>query len=304
MFPRSHQEDPMSKLKNLFCTILTHAAPSSNYRGESEENRTIIQKITKNDHEYAVISPEAMRNALRDILAARELPVNRTRLLDEDQLAVEFKDFPNAEAYADDFLFGYLVADNKEMKKQKRPAKRDSVLRMNMAVALSPYRFDATFHQSPLNAGKSPWKNSNTSALLHREVSHTAYQFPFALNLNDCASKASWGKALLAAIGELSNVAGSHARSYFEMAPRSLVARLTPSLVCGFDTYGFDPQGGFPDLARVHKEDLPGAEFLIAGALGRDMKKEDRARLEGEGVRFFDNPQAALKQLATDGLGP
>jgi len=293
----------MSKLKNLFCTIMTNAAPSSNYRGESEENRTIIQKITKGNHEYAVVSPEAMRNALRDILAARELPTNRTRLLDEDQLAVEFKDYPNAEVYADDFLFGYLVADNKEMKKQKRPAKRDSVLRMNMAVALSPYRFDATFHQSPLNAGKSPWKNSTTSALLHREVSHTAYQYPFALNLNDCASKAPWGRALLAAIGELSNVAGSHARSYFEMAPRSLVARLTPSLVCGFDTYGFDGDGGFAELARVRTGDLPGKEFVAAGAIARDMKKEEKSRLEVEGVRFFDSPQVALAQLASDGLG-
>lgn len=293
----------MAKLKNLFCTVLTHAAPSSNYRGESEENRTIIQKITKGDHEYAVISPESMRNALRDILASRELPTNRTRLLDEDQLAVEFKDFPDADKYADDFLFGYLVADNKEMKKQKRPAKRDSVLRMNMALALTPYRFDATFHQSPLNAGASPWKNSTTSALLHREVSHTAYQFPFALNLNDCATKKPWGKALLAAIGELSNVAGSHARSYFEMAPRSLVARLTTSLVCGFDTYGFDMEGGFKDLGRVNKGDLPGGEFYVAGALAREMNEENKKRLESEGVKFFDNPQAALKKLANDGLG-
>ncbi len=293
----------MTKLKNLFCTVLTHAAPSSNYRGESEENRTIIQKITKGDHEYAVISPESMRNALRDILAQRELPMNRTRLRDEDQLAVEFKDFPNAEVYADDFLFGYLVADNKEMKKQKRPAKRDSVLRMNMAVALSPYRFDATFHQSPLNAGASPWKNSTSSALLHREVSHTAYQYPFALNLNDCAMKAKWGKALLGAIAELSNVAGSHARSYFEMAPRSLVARLTTSLVCGCDTYGFNVDGGFPDLSRVRDVDLPGNEFVVAGALAREMPVKDKERLEGEGVRFFDSPQAALHQLALDGLG-
>jgi CRISPR-associated protein Cst2 len=294
----------MSKLKNVFCTVLTHAAPSSNYRGESEENRTIIQKITKGDHEYAVVSPESMRNALRDILASRDLPTNRTRLLDADQLAVEFKDYPNADAFADDFLFGYLVADNKEMKKQKRPAKRDSVLRMNIAVALSPYRFDATFHQSPMNAGKSPWKNSTSSALLHREISHTAYQYPFALNLNDCAAKPEWAKALLGAIGELSNVAGGHARSYFEMAPRSLVARLTPSLVCGFDTYGFDAQGDFAELDRVRRDDLPGAEFVVAGALARDMKEEKKKRLQGEGVRFYDSPQVGLRQLALDGLGP
>jgi len=31
---------------NLFATVLTYAAPSANYRGESTENRSIIQKIT------------------------------------------------------------------------------------------------------------------------------------------------------------------------------------------------------------------------------------------------------------------
>lgn len=290
-------------LKNLFCTVLTYAAPSSNYRGESEENRTIIQKVTKGDHEYAVISPESMRNALREILAQRELPMNRRRLRDEDQLAVEFKDYPNPDEYADDFLFGYLVADNKEMKKLKRPAKRDSVLRMNMAVALHPYRFDATFHQSPLSGGASPWKNATSSALLHREVSHTAFQYPFALSLEDCKSHMPWAKALLAAIGELSNVAGGHARSYFEMAPRSLVARLTPSLVGGFDTYGFDRNGHFPELSRIHGGDLPGAEFVIAGALARELDSAEKQRLTSEGVRFFDNPQAALLALAKEGLG-
>jgi CRISPR-associated protein Cst2 len=294
----------MPTLKNLFCTVLTHAAPSSNYRGESEENRTVIQKITKGDHEYAVISPESMRNALRDILAARDLPTNRTRLHDEDQLAVEFKDYPNADAYADDFLFGYMVADPKEMKNLKRPSKRDSILRMNMAVALTPYRYDATFHQSPLNAGKSPWRNAGSSALLHREVSYTAYQYPFAVNLNDGATKPPWVKALLVAIGELSNVAGGHARSYYEMAPRSLVARLTPALVAGFDTYGFDASGGFTELGRIGKGDLTGREFVVAGALARDMDPKVRERLEKEGVRFFDNPQKALQKLAEDGFSP
>lgn len=290
-------------LKNLFCTVLTNAAPSSNYRGESEENRTVIQKVTRGDSEYAVISPESMRNALREILAQRELPMNRRRLRDEDQLAVEFKDYPDPDRYADDFLFGYLVADNKEMKKLKRSAKRDSILRMNLAIALEPYRFDATFHQSPQNAGGSPWKNSTNSALLHREVSHTAFQYPFALSLEDCKAKKPWAKALLVAISELSNVAGGHARSYFEMAPRSLVARLTPSLVGGFDSYGFGRDGHFSELARIKENDLPGAEFVVGGALARDLDRGERARLEAQGVRFYDNPQFALMQLANDGLG-
>jgi len=290
----------MSKQRNLFATVLTHAAPSSNYRGESEENRTIIQKITRGGHEYPVISPESIRNALREILAARELPMNRRRLHDEDQLAVEFKEFPNAAAYADDFLFGFMVADPKAVKENKgRPSKRDSILRMNMAVSLTPYRHDATFHQSPLNAGASPWKNSSTSALLHREVSYTEFQFPFALALGDClvGNGPTWTKALLAALAELSNVAGGHARSYFEMAPRSIVARLTPALVAGFDTYGFKPDGTFPDLRRLKADDLPAGEFWIGGALARDFPAAERDRLMGQGVRFFDNPQKLMLEL-------
>ncbi|HEX2688323.1 MAG TPA: hypothetical protein VHN14_16950 [Kofleriaceae bacterium] len=289
-------------LKNLFCTVLTYAAPSSNYHGETEDNRTVIQKITKGDHEYAVISPEAMRSALRRILALRELPMNRRRLRDEAQLAVEFLDYPDAETYADDFLFGYFVADSKEMKKLGRPAKRDSVLRMNMAVALHPYRFDATLHQSPLNAGQSKWKNAASSALLHREVAHTAFQYPFALNFRDCRDKKPWAKALLAAIAELSQVAGGHARSYFEMAPRSIVARLTHALVAGFDLYGFDPAGQFPELARIHAGDLPGSEFVVAGELARALAPAEKQRLHALGVQLFDNAQVGLARLAQEGL--
>ncbi len=289
--------------KNLFATVLTYPAPSSNYRGESEENRTVLQKIAKGRQEYTVISPESMRNALREMLQKAEVPCNRTRLHNEDQLAVEFKEFPNAEKYADDFLFGFLVADKEAIKKNKGlPAKRDSVLRMNMAVALTPYRFDATFHQSPLNAGSSPWRNSSTSALLHREVAHTAYQYPFALAYSDCKAQPEWTKVLLQAISQLSDVAGGHARSYYEMAPKSIVARLTPSLIAGFDTYGFDEQGEFSELTRIHKDDLSADEFWVGGELARDMDETRKAELAEAGVKFYDNPQTLLSDLADEFL--
>ncbi len=100
---------------NLFATVLTYPAPSANYRGESEENRSVIQKITYGRFEYPIISPESMRNALRETLASYGLPRNRTRLNDEDQLAVKFADYPDPDKYADDFFFGYLVADRKKV---------------------------------------------------------------------------------------------------------------------------------------------------------------------------------------------
>src|SRR5437870_11020383 len=162
----------MSKNLNLFGTVLTYAAPSSNYRGESEENRTVLQKISRGGKDYTIISPESMRNALREMLSQSisDKSINRKRRHDLDQLAVEFKKYPDADTFADDFLFGFMVADNDAIKKNSgKPSKRDSVLRMNMAVSLMPYRFNAVFHQSPLNAPPSPWKNAATSALIHRE---------------------------------------------------------------------------------------------------------------------------------------
>src|SRR5258708_17208797 len=95
---------------NLFATVLTYSAPSANYRGESELNRTVIQKVTDGRFDYPIISPEAMRNALRETLAGYGFPCNRERLHDEDQLAVRFNDYPDPSRYVDDFLFGYLVA--------------------------------------------------------------------------------------------------------------------------------------------------------------------------------------------------
>ncbi|MEI6381928.1 MAG: type I-B CRISPR-associated protein Cas7/Cst2/DevR [Cyanobacteriota bacterium ELA615] len=285
--------------KNLFATVLTYPAPSSNYRGESEENRTVLQKIAKGKQEYTVISPESMRNALREMLIQAGITCNRTRLHNEDQLAVEFKEFPNAQKYADDFLLGFMVADNNAIKENKNlPSKRDSVLRMNMAVALTPYRFDATFHQSPLNAGDSPWKNSSTSALLHREVAHTAYQYPFALAYSDCKAQPEWTKALLQAIAQLSNVAGAHARSYYEMSPKSIIVRLTPSLVAGYDTYGFKDSGEFAELDRINPDDLPGDEFWIGGEIVRSMSNEQRKDLENKHVHLYENSQKLLVDVA------
>lgn len=297
----------MSKTKNLFATVLTYAAPSSNYRGESEANRTVLQKITLKENkgvqkEYTVISPESMRNALREILIKYDLPHNRTRLYEEDQLAVEFKGFPDAEKYADDFLFGFLVADKEAIKKNKgTPPKRDSVFRQNLAMALTSYRFDTTFHQSPQNAGSSPWKNSKNSALLHREVAYTAYQYPFALAYSDCKSKKEWVAALLRAIGELNGVAGNHARSYFEMAPRTIIARLTPRLAAGYNTYGFQEDGSFSELSRIHPEDLPGEEFWLGGELVRQMKENqdpELGRLKSLGVKLYENPERLLADLS------
>ncbi len=307
--------------KNLFASVLTYAAPSANYRGESEENRTVLQKITQGNKDYAVISPEAIRNAVREILRTYDESLcNRERLHNEEQLAVRFKDYPWPERYIDDFFFGYLVADRKQIPKKIQDErnfqfKRDSILRNNLALALEPYRQDSLFTQSPLTADNkdAPWKNAKTSALLHRETTHTAFQFPVALNLNDCKLDDAqngeqykhWFRLLLQAFSELNGVAGNAARSYFEMAPKSIVIRLTTSLVAGYDTYGFQPDGNFPEVVQgILEGDYPGDEFILGGALVKDILDEETfQRLSAKGVRLERRANHALDVLSQEVTG-
>ncbi|MGC1273809.1 MAG: hypothetical protein WBC44_08895 [Planctomycetaceae bacterium] len=311
-----------TRIVNLFATVLTHAAPTANYRGESELNKTVIQKVTDGRFDYPIISPEAMRNALREVLAGYGLPSNRERLHDEEQLAVKFRDYPNPDEYADDFFFGYLVAAgkadrakiSKEMEKQKRNGftfKRDSVLRMNLAKALEPFRHSSVFTQSPLmpkdGENKSAYSNATSSALLHRETAVTAFQYPFALNFNDCKAKPEWTRALLRAIGELNAVSGNHARSYYEFAPASLVARLSESLVAGYPTYCFNADGSPPDVVKELCENdsiYPPGEFYLGGELVKILSAEQRETLAGKGVTLDRDPKRLLMTIADKSLGP
>lgn len=312
---------------NIFCTALTYTAPSANYRGESAENRAVIQKITKGRFEYPIISPEAIRNALRETMATMGLPCNRERLHDEEQLAVNFKGYPDSDKYADDFFMGWLVAAGKNDRKKIREElekkgrdperfsfKRDSILRMNMAVALEAYRHDSVFTQSPQDSTPKEIKghvNTENSQLLHREVTYTPFQYPFALNLEECrdenkderVKKQEWTKKLLEAIGQLNGVAGNHARSYFEMAPASIIIRLTPKLVAGYNTYGFEidnkEQHHFPEVVEgILEGDYPGNEFFLGGKLVKDMDKGLIEQLKEKGATLARNSQALLATVS------
>jgi len=295
--------------RNLFATVVTHAAPSANYRGESSSNLTPLQTISIGGEERAVIASEALRNGIRGMLPSYEIPCNRTRVLDAGQPAVSFKNYPNPDKFADDFIFGWLVAMKDEEAKKLRkegqlthPLRRDSIFRINMAVALSPFMNDTLLHQSPVHEN-SPWQNSKNSALLLQQVSLTAFQYPFALLYADCRPKKEWIKALLRAISEASGVAGNHARTYFDMSPASIIARLTPRLAAGYDLYGFDSPDSFLSLSRLNEDDLPADEFWIGGEVVRLMNREEADRLQSLGAHLFASPDRLMDDLSEHFLG-
>ena len=313
---------------NLFATVLTYPALQQPII-EERVNRTALSFRKLQTDGWNIPSSRRKQCEMRfeKSWRAMALPCNRSRLHDEEQLAVRFADYPNPEEYIDDFFFGYLVAassaDRKkildELKKDERDFrfKRDSILRMNLAKGIEPYRHDSVFTQSPRNSEDSPWKNADDSALLHRETVQTAFQYPFALNLNQCESvkfkkttgedkeiEAEGLRYLLKAIGELSGVAGNHARSYYEMAPASIVIRLSESLVAGYNTYGFTKEGDFPEVIDgIREGDYPADEFFIGGKIVKDMSEESTQALEKQKVTLDRSAQRLITTVTEKILG-
>lgn len=294
----SKRDVNQDKRLNLFATILTYAAPSANHHNKGDDNNKILQTISRKDRDYAVISPYAIRDALRRILHDEELPCNRTRVQTAGAPEVEYQAFPNAEKYIDDFFFGFCVTDRKAIAANPDlPPKRDSIFRNNLAVGLSS---DINIHlqQAPRNTKNSPWNNISETTLLYRQVSYTAYQYPFFLPGSECISKSDWTKALVKAIGELSGVAGGNSVSYIQMAPRSIIARLTPRRVPGYDTYGFNQEGEFKELDRLISNELPGTEFWLGGEIVRQLSEESKHQLEANGVKLRNNPETLLEEIS------
>ena len=199
---------------NIFGTVLTEIAPSSNYRGDSEGgNITPLQTLRFPDGIHTVFSAESIRSKLREMLRGDDFPCNRTRLKDQRQPTVKYEKYPNPWEFADDRLFGFLalnkskehrdsVSDLEKARKNKDEAKieesekkvdsfyeypgfqGDTILRINYAVSLNTFEdYNLTMHQAPMIV--NAFKNADSSQLIHREVHVTAYQFPFGLNLND-----------------------------------------------------------------------------------------------------------------------
>ena len=153
---------------------------------------------------------------------------------------------------------------------------------------------------APRNTDSSPWNNISETTPIYRQVSYTAYQYPFALSRSDCISKPDWTKALIREIAELSEVAGGKGISYIQMSPRSIIARLSARRVPGYNTYGFNEEGEFKELDRLINNELPGKEFWLGGEIEivRQMPEDAKKQLKTNGVKLRNNPDALLEEIS------
>jgi CRISPR-associated protein Cst2 len=295
----------------MFGTILTYEAPSSNYGGENADgdNRNSLQKMPIDGVEYPFVSSNAYRNALRESMERLGgfewgKNINRRRVLDDPnpQAQVAYSAIPDEDKYFDDLVFGYVIANSKELSKDGAAIKhgRDSLLFVNHFRAITPYlHAAASFHQSPKDTSKIV-ANSKESVLFHREIVNTSFQAPFGLDIHGFVGKPKVLTALLSSIGDPGMVSGNQARTLFDFSPRSIVVRLCNAGCGQYKAYGFDKDGNFTDLSRINESDLDAKEWWLGGEVVRDMNEKRRKELESLGAKLYLNPQRMLADIAKE----
>ena len=288
---------------NVFGVALTNEAPSSNNRGENQENYLPLQHITIGDKIHSVVTSVSIRNRLRDVLALNFI-MNRSRhqLPDNPQPCVKYSGLINPNKFLDDAIFGYVVAEKKKESKSKTskeedaprlrepdaPISKKSLLLVNHAVSLYETPHDTLLQQYPRQErdwieskkSKSAKKKADTEnedegtaqvqgGLLTVEVHYTSYQFPFGLERVETWNNDDWIKGVLNAIGQLGQVAGNHSRTFFDFSPKSLVVRVTDAPAPQLNLYGFQKDGTCPSILDAirssKKEEFWVTKDVLAG---------------------------------------
>jgi CRISPR-associated protein Cst2 len=174
------QSDTVSLPRRIFGVVVTRPAPSAGTGGETELNRGTLQKITgPTGAIHAKFTSPSLRNGLRETAIEAEFSVNRRRVKNAGQPTVTLTGPIDPKENLDDALLGSMVAEKGSGGAQTR----DSMLLINEAISLSPYRRDTSYHQSPRFVSEDDsGRKTEASALIHKEVCFSAFQYPFALN--------------------------------------------------------------------------------------------------------------------------
>ena len=295
----------------LFVSIRTSAFVWSNYRGRVEGNINTLQMVTVGEEMYPVVGPAALRNGLREGLSEEigHENMNGYRLHNQGQPARGFRGPCGEIEAADDVIFGYLRSKDLDVCLSRGILNfARSVIAVNYGLGLSTIKQEYGLQQAPVTVDRSGAANQNAthSSLLEPQFVHTAFQFVFAVDTFQLQAKyRDAAVGLIRTLCQFANVAGNHARTYFDMSPESVMGRVTKARTPQFNTYAWTEQGENTEIARLNENDLlhpkvcpnGGKEWYIGGKIVRDMPTEERQRLIGLGVNLFESPQACLLDM-------
>lgn len=289
---------------HVFANIVTPFGTAANNRAETEGNITTLQKIIWQGQAHSTVSAEAIRFALRRLLAAEDAD-GTNRKWDEDARANSWKDWTfkgweteKGKTYIDDDLLGFMTAEAASEEGGAGSANvRRAVLEVTRAVSLTAWSGDITFNAASPGATPSASrgeKRDKNPVPYGTEVHATRYQYGFALTPERLRAPDRAAKAL-AALCQLGTVAGNHGRFLFDFSPDSIVFRITddpaPRLLYCFETADDGKTIDAPELmSRVERHDVQGEELILGGpfaqsATGKKLQELGAFAGEKPGVK-------------------
>ena len=277
---------------HVFANFVTPFGTAANNRAENEGNITTLQKLLWMGETHSTVSAEAIRFALRRILADSE---TTNRSWDEHDRANVWKDNQfkgwakeRDKTFIDDDLLGFMIAEAaKEEGEAGSASVRRAVLEVTRAVSLTPWAGDVTFNAASPGATPSASKGENKSknpVPYGTEVHATRYQYGIALTPERLRDTSRAAKAI-EALCNLGTVAGNHGRFLFDFSPDAVVFRITadpaPRLLYCFDTKD-DGKTVTADLLlkRIESGDVK-KEELILGASDLDSPLANQFKERG-----------------------
>ncbi len=263
---------------HVFSNIVTALGTAANNRAEPGGTITTLQKLIWQGQVHSTVSAEAIRFALRQLLAeTEEGGTNRT--WNEDERVNEWKDHqfqgwnsPSGQTYVDDDLLGYMTAEAAKEEGAAGSANvRRAVLEVTRAVSVTPWPGDVTFNAASPGATPSAQKKGSNPVPYGTELHATRYQFGLALTPERLRDPSRAAKAIWA-VGSLRSVAGNHGRFLFDFSPDAIVLRITddpaPRLLYCFESDDDGKTVSAPPLvARVRSGDIAPSELIVGGAI-------------------------------------
>nr|AHZ45662.1 CRISPR-associated fruiting body developmental protein R [uncultured bacterium] len=300
---------------HVFANVVTPFGTAANNRGETEGNTTTLQKLIWMGLPHTTISAEAIRFALRRLLAEQEA-AGTNRSYDEAGRVNRWKD-PDFATWADagqagfidDDLLGFMSAEaaraeaeaeGEAVEVPEKPGKkgkartrakgkatiRRGVLELTRAVSLTHWPGDMVFNAASPGATPSAAKGEGDNPVPYgAEVHATRYQYGLAMTPGRLRDPSRAAKALRA-LAALHTVAGNHGRFLFDFAPESLVLRVThdpaPRLLYCFHTDDDGRTVLAPALEdRIARGDVDPRELILGGPFA---DSEQGKRLQGRGA--------------------
>ncbi len=280
---------------HIFANVVTQFGTAANNRAETEGNITTLQKLIWHGQPHSTVSAEAIRFALRRLLAGLA-GTGSNRSWNEDTRNNQWKDWEfkgwaekSGETYIDDDLLGFMTAEAASEEGESGSANvRRAVLEVTRAVSLTAWSGDVTFNAASPGATPSAQKKGSNPVPYGTEVHATRYQFGVALTPERLRDGSRAARAL-EAIGALGTVAGNHGRFLFDFSPDSIVLRVTddpaPRLLYCFETADEGRTVTAPSLLRrVEGGDIDAKELILGGTFAADA---EAAKLKAKGAAVF-----------------